>query len=226
VVKKQHMTDTANYYTRLNLYIAVPAAIGLFMLASPIVELLFQRGQFVAADAAATALVVRVYAFILVSSSCVRVLIPSFYAIKNTWLPATVSGVCLVVHLILAPILMQQWGLGGLVSSAFVTGSLNLTLLLLAYHVLIGPFALLRVLRSLVMFLLAGAGLWLLVQTHDPILSALGGQGWMAKLVALVLSISLGAGAYFGISYLFKFEEFQTTVQTVIGKIARKLKLN
>ena len=49
------MTETANYYLRVNLFVAVPAAIGLFVLAQPIVELLFLRGRFTMADAVATA---------------------------------------------------------------------------------------------------------------------------------------------------------------------------
>ena len=222
--EKHEMTKTANFYTRLNLYLAIPAAIGLFVLAQPIVELLFLRGQFVAKDAAATALVVRVYAFILVSSSCVRVLVPSFYAIKNTWLPATVSGICLVVHLLLAPRLMENWGLGGLVSSAVVTGTLNLTLLLLAYYSLIGPFGLGKVFVSVLRFLVAGLALWALIQIHDPVLQALGGQGFWARLVAVALAVSLGGAAYFAVSFALQLEEFQTTIQTVIMKISRKLK--
>ncbi len=141
--QKQKMSETANYYLRLNLYVAVPAAVGLYVLAQPIVEVLFLRGKFIAGDAAMTALVIRVYSFILISTSCVRVLIPSFYAIKNTWLPAMASGICLVVHVVLAPILMRHYGLGGLVSSSFVTGTLNLTILLISYRFLIGPFQML-----------------------------------------------------------------------------------
>jgi putative peptidoglycan lipid II flippase len=98
--ERVRMIETANYYLRLNLFVAVPAAIGLYVLAGPMIELLFQRGNFKSADTQSTALVVQVYAFILLSSSCVRVLVPGFYAVKNTWLPAVVSGICLVVHIV------------------------------------------------------------------------------------------------------------------------------
>jgi putative peptidoglycan lipid II flippase len=201
--EKEKMTNTANYYLRLNLFIAVPAAIGLFVLGGPIVEVLFQRGKFVTQDAAMTASVVRVYAFILMSTSCVRLLIPSFYAMKNTWLPACTSCICLVVHLFLAPFLMHQWGLQGLVSSSFVTGSLNLTLLFIAYHLLIGKFHISRVAASLSKFCVAGVALYFVLQIYPVLLEALGGEGFFSKLISLCVTVVLGAAVYFGISHIF-----------------------
>lgn len=75
--EKSKMIETANYYVRLNLFVAIPAALGLFFLGIPIVELLFQRGKFSAADALETGSILQVYAFTLVVSSSVRVLVPS-----------------------------------------------------------------------------------------------------------------------------------------------------
>jgi putative peptidoglycan lipid II flippase len=220
--EQSKMTNTANYYLRLNLYVAVPAAVGLFVLANPIVEVLFQRGKFIPVDAAMTASVVRVYAFILMSTSCVRVLIPSFYAIKNTWLPACVSGVCLVVHLFLAPYLMANWGLQGLVSSSFVTGSLNLTILFIAYRILIGPFHLVRVAGSLLKFVIAGSGLYVVLQIYPVVLEFFGGQGFFAKLISLCVCLGLGGAAYFGLSHALKIEEYRITTDMIFKKIKSK----
>ena len=50
-------------------------------LATPIVQLLFERGQFVPADTAATAAALQCYAVGLVGYSAARIVSPTFYAI-------------------------------------------------------------------------------------------------------------------------------------------------
>jgi putative peptidoglycan lipid II flippase len=221
----RRMTETANYYLRLNLFVAIPAALGLWQLALPIVEVLFLRGKFSSLDAGATATVVSVYSFIVFSTSCVRVLVPSFYAIKNTWLPAAVSGVCLVAHVIIAPILMAKWGLAGLVSSSFVSSSLNLFLLVTAYHVLIGPLGMLRIGKSVLQYLVAGSGLLAVLYLYEPLLNFLATEPhFVHKFIALMVTIGLGALTYGGLAWILRVEELRVTLDTVLAKIMRKLK--
>jgi putative peptidoglycan lipid II flippase len=114
----------------MNLYLAWPAAIGLFCLAQPIVEVLFYRGHFNQADVHSTAMVLQVYALSLLVVSSVRVLIPSFYAVKNTWLPAVTSMVGLALHIGMAPLWIESWGLKGLVISSLIAAVVQLILIL------------------------------------------------------------------------------------------------
>jgi putative peptidoglycan lipid II flippase len=222
---RQHMTETANYYLRLNLFVAVPAAIGLWGLSLPIVEVLFMRGKFSVTDAQSTALVVSIYSLIVFSTSCVRVLVPSFYAIKNTWLPALVSGICLVAHITIAPILMGRFGLGGLVASSFVSSSLNLILLGIGYRFIVGPFGVFRVLKSLGQFAIAGLGLALVLQLYAPLLTFLSVEPrFIHKLVALSVTIILGGLVYGGVAWVLKVEELTVSLETVISKVKGKLK--
>jgi len=211
--------QTVHYYFGLNLYIAIPAALGLFMLSAPMVDLLFQRGQFSSADALQTALVVKVYAFILLSSSCVRVLVPSFYAIKNTWVPAAVSGVSLIVHIIIAPILMKEYGLGGLVSSSFLSGLVNLTLLIFFFRRQIGQFQIFSLVRRVLKYSLAAMGLAAVLYFYPPNLF---GVNIIAQVLNLTSVILIAAVIYFMISHFLKLEEYQQSSQLIIGKLKRK----
>ncbi|WP_413294415.1 murein biosynthesis integral membrane protein MurJ [Bdellovibrio sp. HCB185ZH] len=112
----------------MNLYLAWPAAVGLFCLAQPIVEVLFHRGHFSSADVVATTMVLKVYAVSLLLVSSVRVLIPAFYAVKNTWVPAVTSLIGLVLHIGLAPYWIKSLGLQGLVISSLVAAAVQLIL--------------------------------------------------------------------------------------------------
>lgn len=206
--RREQMSETVNYYLRLNWFVAVPAALGLFFLARPIVEVLFMRGQFNSADAEATATVLRVYAWLLVATSGVRVLVPAYYAIQNTWFPAVVSGVALVLHIVLAPQLMRSWGLEGLVISSFVSASLNLLLLLGFYPRFVGALDFIKLLQQVFKFVLAGLVMGVLLQLHDP-LRLLLGESLFFKVLVLALMVIAGAGVYAWVSSVFKLEEFQ-----------------
>ncbi|WP_413587626.1 murein biosynthesis integral membrane protein MurJ [Bdellovibrio sp. HCB274] len=115
----------------MNLFLAWPAAVGLYFLAQPIVEVLFYRGHFSLNDVLATADVLKVYAGSLLMVSSVRVLIPSYYAVKNTWIPAGTSLVGLALHIVMAPLWIRSYGLRGLVLSGLVASAVQLVLVLL-----------------------------------------------------------------------------------------------
>ncbi len=125
--KKQFQSVMQEHFL-MNLYLAWPAAIGLFCLAQPIVEVLFYRGHFTQNDANATAMVLKFYALSLLVVSSVRVLVPAFYAIKNTWVPALTSLVGLALHIGMAPMWIEAWGLKGLVVSSLVAAMVQIIL--------------------------------------------------------------------------------------------------
>ncbi len=120
------------------LHLMVPASLGMWFLAEPITQVLFMRGQFSGANAAATAEVVQVYAALLLSTSLSRILAPAFYALKNTWLPAAVAVAVLLVHIGIGHYLVDALGLKGLAMATALSSALNLLLLLVFFHILIG----------------------------------------------------------------------------------------
>lgn len=215
--QKQQMSDTANYYLRLNLFVAVPAALGLYYLALPIVEVLFMRGEFTGADAEQTATVLRVYSVILVSTSCVRVLVPAYYATKNTWFPAVVSAVSLVAHIALAPLLMRESGLDGLVTSALISATLNIVLLLSFYTKWIGEFDYFKLALHVVKFAFAGVGMVIVLQAYWLMTGWLGEEVF-SKIISLAFTILLGVGSYFGLSYVLNTEELKALKLSKLDK--------
>lgn len=222
--KPQQMIDTTNYYLRLNLFVAVPAAIGLYMLAAPIVTLLFGRGQFVSEDIALTAMVVQVYSLTLIASSSVRVLVPSFYAIKNTWFPAVVSGICLVFHILMAPHFMEWRGLQGLVFSTFLSAALNFVFLKIGFHYLIGHFGIGKFTVRVLKFLLPGAAMVGVLSVHPMLFDWLDQRLPQASLLlSLLIIIPVAAAIFCLAAYATKIEEFHGVWNSFSGKIRRKL---
>src|SRR5205809_1972842 len=76
---------------RLAFLLTIPSAIGLAMLAAPIISVIYQHGRFTPEMTRQTAGALQFYAIGLVSYSAVKVLAPAFYALDKRNLPMVVS---------------------------------------------------------------------------------------------------------------------------------------
>ncbi len=99
---------------RLILVINVPAAVGLMILAEPIIRLLFQRGAFAAGDTALMTPVLIVFALGLPWFSFVNIVLRAFYAQKDTRTPVHAALISFGVNLVLSLGLMGPLGTIGL----------------------------------------------------------------------------------------------------------------
>jgi len=108
----------------------VPATVGLIVLATPIVELLFERGMFGSADTAATASAVRLYAIGLAGYSAVRIASPTFYALGDSRTPAIVSGIVILVNVAVSVLLVHAIGFAGLALGTSIASLVNAAILL------------------------------------------------------------------------------------------------
>jgi len=84
---------------QLAVALALPAMLGLMVLSTPIVKILFEHGAFAAADTKATAQVLTLLALGLPAHVLVKALSPAFFARANTRAPltATLSGLALAI---------------------------------------------------------------------------------------------------------------------------------
>ncbi|MEO1336985.1 MAG: murein biosynthesis integral membrane protein MurJ [Myxococcota bacterium] len=77
-------------------FITVPSAVGMFVLAEPIVGVLFRHGQFTAEAAMLSAELLRIMAVALIPIGLVRVLVPTYYAIGDTRTPVIAAMASLI----------------------------------------------------------------------------------------------------------------------------------
>lgn len=197
-------TQTLDWSLKLALLIAVPAAIGLFMLADPLVTALFFGGVFDEHSVRMTAMALQAYAAGLVGFSFVKILAPAYFAREDTKTPVRIALAALLLNLVLSISLawaMSANGLAGphagLAAATSVAAMLNAVLLyrgLRKDKVLLHsdgwPVLISRVALACLAMYVA------LYQLHRPlewwITSSLGGRiGWLA------VTIVAGVGTYF-----------------------------
>ena len=94
--------DTLNYGLRLNFLITIPAMVGLMVLSQPMVRVLLQRGEFDPVAAHDTATAMMAYALGLPFLGLVRIVVPAFYALKDSKRPVIFATLAVAANLALA----------------------------------------------------------------------------------------------------------------------------
>jgi putative peptidoglycan lipid II flippase len=100
------MRHSLQFALRVSSFIAVPAAVGLFVLATPIITVLFRRGAFGPQEVEMTALALRALTIGLWSVSLVRILIAAFYALGDTRSPFYIASIAFVTNLLFSLMFM------------------------------------------------------------------------------------------------------------------------
>jgi len=96
---------------RLAIVLIIPAAVGLFVLAKPVVGLIFHHGEFTAGDTLVTALALRLYLLGLPFAAVDLLLVFAFYARQNTLTPALVGLISLGAYMVVAITLLPWYSL-------------------------------------------------------------------------------------------------------------------
>ena len=76
---------------RLVLFLTLPCAVGLSILAGPIISVIFEHGKFTAFDVTQCAAALEAYAFGLIFYAGIKVVQPAFYAIDRRFFPMCVG---------------------------------------------------------------------------------------------------------------------------------------
>lgn len=127
--RTHEMKKTIVFALRVLAMLAVPASVGLVVLAHPIVRIIFERGEFNADSTAITSRALFYYAFGLLSCCVVKIFVNAFYALQDTRTPVRTMGLCVLINIPLSFALMRGLGIGGLTLASSLTATLNVALL-------------------------------------------------------------------------------------------------
>lgn len=109
--------------------VLIPSTVGLFFLAKPIIEVLFQRGEFNAASTQITALALMYYSLGIFAYSGSKMISTCFYALKDTITPVKVTFFSLLLNIILNFILMYPLKTGGIALATSISATCNFFIL-------------------------------------------------------------------------------------------------
>lgn len=121
--------ESLSFAIRLVNFISIPAAVGLVILGVPIINILFQRGEFSQEATYGTAFALYFYALGLAFFSGVRIIASAFYSLKDTLTPVVIAVITLLLNVIVAIILMKPLLHGGLALATTLSSIFNFVFL-------------------------------------------------------------------------------------------------
>lgn len=195
------------------LYIALPAAVGLAVLAGPIIRLLFERGRFDATSTTRTSFVLVCYAATVAAASVYHVVTRAFYSLKDTRTPVMVGAAMVALNLALNLALVWPLKEAGLALATSISTTCNVVVLLAILKKKAPELDLSALARGLLRFSLVSAlmGFAVLGALHH-----LGpADGFVARLTAVGAPVAVGLAVVFALSAALRFPELSFILRTL-----------
>ena len=134
---------------RLVGFVTIPSMIGLLLVARPIIDVIFRRGKFDAADVTQTSLAVLFFSLGLFAAAGVKILTQAFYALHDTRTPVVVATFDLGVFWILCVVLAGPMKHAGVALATSAGFWINFVLLFALLRRKLGPLGGRELIRSL-----------------------------------------------------------------------------
>ena len=205
------------------LFLTIPSAVGLVVLAEPLVAILFQRGAFDVRATELTAVALRCFAIGLAGHAVVEVLVRGFFAMHDTRTPVVIGSMSLLVHVILSWVLGIWIGIGGIalgVSIGVLIEALLLALILRRRNgIRLGPAEIRSVFSVLAAAVIMGvvvAGLRMLTWSSGAVDA--GSALLVVTYVVVAIVVYLVIAALLGSTELLELNNRMNVVARVTGR--------
>lgn len=198
------LAETVVRGLRMSLFLALPSAVGLIFVATPLVATLYQRGEFDAADTTRVAGTLFFYSLGLPAYFSQHIVIRTYYALKDSRTPAKAAACMVALDIAMNLCLVFVMQERGLALATAVCASLQVLYLLSKLRARVPELVWANLLHGLRGTLLATA-----VMTAVLAVLTVALPGLASNLLRLTILVTAGVGAYLVTAYLLRLEELR-----------------
>ena len=200
------------YRAPAHLFLLVPASVVAAVLATPIVRLLYQHGNFTAQDTPIVAACLAAFALGLTFNGTMLMLNRGFFSLQAPWIPSWVAFGNLGLNAALDAV-FYRFGIWGIPLSTSLVNIAGTGALLYFFRRRMGRFGFSETVRTLLLVCVAsvvlaavGWGIWRLLDSGL-------GRSLPAQIVSLGAGLVLGYAAFFGMCRLLGVRELDTLLR-------------
>jgi len=208
--------------TILCIILAVPATLGLIFLSAPIIRVIFEHGNFTAADTARTAIALSLYAIGLLAFSAQKIIVPVFYALDKARYPVFGSLITIILNIIVVITTLDSLQFKAIALSVSICITANFIFLSFMLYKNIGGYDAARIIKSFVkvfpLSVLMGGAVWWI----DKNMNNLMGEMLFSNLISLTAAIFSGLIIYGTLINLLNIKEVSTLRNKLLTMIAKK----
>lgn len=209
------------YGVNLILLITIPATVGMIVLARPIVEIAFQRGEFDAVATMMTSQALIFYSAGLVAMALRLLITRVYYSLQDTKTPMINGVISVGLNIVLNLILVQYMGHAGLAFATSIATTIATILMFYGLKKKIGSLGTLSYIKCGLKAGLASAIMGIVAYIVYHGLYGILGVSKLYNLISLLVAVVLAAIVYGVLCYLFGIEE----VRDIVDKVIKRLKL-
>lgn len=218
---EQSFRQTLGRGIRMVLLIIVPATAGLWVLGTPVVQLIFQRGAFMPSDTEQVVLALNLYLLGLAPASVDWLLNYAFYARNDTLTPALVGVMSVGVYLLVALTLLDPLGYLGLVVADSAKHISHFAIMLVLLSRRLGGLRDLHLGSTVLKTTFAAAVMALVLAIILPLLQSLLPAGFEGNLILVVVTGIVGLLVYGGIVLRMGLPEAVLLVERLARRMRR-----
>jgi putative peptidoglycan lipid II flippase len=200
----------------------IPAGAAMLVLSDPIVQLVYERGEFDAESTKLTADALFWFSFSLPFSGWVLMLTRGFFSLQRPWVPTTLAVGSLAINAIGSYLLAKSMGIGGIVLGTTIS---NAALVVSEAYMLrraLGGFQTARTLTAVAQMLIGAAvlagvayGVWWVL---DDVL----GRSLAAQIVSVGAALIAGSGAYAAVVLGLHIPEARQILDLFASRLRRR----
>lgn len=202
--------------------IIIPISVGAIILATPIVRLLFQRGEFDARATYMTAVALIFYSIGMLGFGLRDILGKIFYSLKDTKTPMVNGIIAMFLNIVLnlAFVKFTNMQLAGLAFATSISSLVTISLLSVSLRRKIGAFGGKKILSVLIKALISAFIMAFVTRGTYNLLDGILSAGFVQDAIKLGVSVGLGAIVYAIFIIVFRVDE----VKLIFKMLKKKIK--
>lgn len=216
---KEKFTSSVVQSINSVILLVIPISVGAIVLATPIVKLLFQRGEFDARATSMTAIALIMYSIGMVAFGLRDILGKVFYALQDTKTPMINGAMAMVMNIVLNIILVKYLQLAGLAIATSISAIVCIFLLFNSLKKKIGYFGQDKIIKTTIKSMVSAVIMGVITYFAYDIVSNLLGVGFVKEAMSLVISVGFGAITYGILVIVLKVDEINVITNMVKKKL-------
>jgi putative peptidoglycan lipid II flippase len=200
----------------------IPAAAGTIVLATPIVQLVYQRGEFDAESTKLTAEALFWFAFSLPFSGWNLLLTRTFFSLQKPWLPTILASGSLVVNAAISLALYKPLGIAGVVLGTVISNAVLTVLEAYWLREELGGLELTRSIRAYAGMLAGAVALGAVAYGAWRALDYILGGSLLAQIIEVGGGLTLGAMVYAVVVLSLRIPEAGQILELFASRFARR----
>lgn len=209
--KWDEMKHTFGFSLRIVSFITLPAAVGLILLRQPIIQVLFQHGQFVAESTLLTSRALAYYSLGLPAFAAIKLITPMYYSTQDTLTPARVGAYALGMNVVLNALFLlfffRTLSNGSPALASSLAAYFNFGALFFMFRKRYGPLGARQLIGSLAKMGVCAAAMAAVSYGALRVWHFASARHLLEQAGLLATMIAASAAAYFALAWLLRCEE-------------------